>query len=373
MAIMKDIAAAAGVSVATVSNAFNRPDRLSPDTLQQVLEVARTLGYGGPHAVASSLRTGSVGAIGVVLSDGLSYAVQDPGSLLLLQGIARATDTASTVLSVFPIGGPDPVEPSGADRALSMLQRGVVDGFVVFNLPDDHRAIRAVASRGAPFVTVDAPRLHSVAWIGIDERAAAKAAAEHLLELGHRDIGIVVDRLSPDGVRGPVGWPRVANARDLVGRERVRGYVEALGARDVPLADVPVVEAGGFSPDAAHEAARALLSIRPGLTAVLASTDVLALGVLDVLREGGLVVPDHMSVVGFDDIPSADGHGLTTIRQPLEEKGRCAAEMLLEQTAGRPVESLTLPWSLVVRGTTAAPRRSGSAKRGTRKLAVSST
>ena len=360
MVTMKDIAAATGVSVATVSHAFNRPDRLSAAKRREILDTAESLGYSGPHALASSLRTGSVGAIGFVMSDRLSYAVEDPGSLLLLQGIARATEQADTVLSVFPLGGPGSGRPTEADhdRALAVLQRGVVDGFVAFNLPDDHRAIRAVISRGSPFVIVDAPRVTSIGWVGIDERAAAKAAADHLVALGHRNIGVVVDRLAPDGVSGVVSEARLASACELVPRERLAGYSAAVDAAG--LGHLTIVEAGGFSPAAARGAAATLLSVNPDVTGILAASDVMALGVMDVLTEHRLPVPDTVSVVGFDDIPSAAERGLTTVHQPLLEKGRLAATMLLEVIAGRAPESVTLPWTLVERATTASPRSAGT-------------
>ena len=359
MVTMKDIAAATGVSVATVSNAFNRPDRLSEAKRREILDIASSLGYSGPSPLASSLRTGSVGAIGFVMSDHLSYAVEDPGSLLLLQGIAQATELADTVLSVFPLGGPDAgwLTDVGHDRALATLHRGVVDGFVAFNLPDDHRAIQAVISRGSPCVFVDAPRVPSIGWVGIDERAAAKAAAAHLVTLGHRDIGVIVDRLVPDGVAGLASGARLANAQDMVARERLRGYAEAVEAAGIAFEDLPVVEAGGFSTSAARAAAETLLSVRPDVTAILATSDVMAFGVLDVLRKHGIPVPRRVSVVGFDDIPASVDRGLTTVQQPIREKGRCAATMLLDAIAGRPTESVTLPWTLVERDTTAEPRR----------------
>ncbi len=355
MVTMKDIAVATGVSVATVSNAFNHPDRLSAAKRAEIFAAAKGLGYSGPHPGASSLRTGSVGAIGLMITDWLSYAVEDPASTLLLQGIAHVSQMADTVLSLIPFG-------AGAtgrrhadqerERALAVLKRSVVDGFIAFNLPDDHPAVHAIVERGSPLVTVDAPRINGVGWVGIDERAAASAAAQHLIGLGHRRIGIVADRLSPDGASGMVSASRLARARDLVTRERLAGYSDALASAGMTLADVPVVEAGGYATDHAIRAARTLLSASPDLTAVLAVSDVMAFGALDVCGEQGVSV----SVVGFDDVPSAAPRGLTTVRQPLMEKGRWAAEMLLSAINGTAAGALSLPWELQVRGSTSAPR-----------------
>jgi DNA-binding LacI/PurR family transcriptional regulator len=143
----------------------------------------------------------------------------------------------------------------------------------------------------------------------------------------------------------------------MVARERLRGYAEAVEAAGIAFEDLPVVEAGGFSTSAARAAAETLLSVRPDVTAILATSDVMAFGVLDVLRKHGIPVPRRVSVVGFDDIPASVDRGLTTVQQPIREKGRCAATMLLDAIAGRPTESVTLPWTLVERDTTAEPRR----------------
>jgi DNA-binding LacI/PurR family transcriptional regulator len=356
---MKDIAAATGVSVATVSNAFNHPDRLSAARRDEIFSVAHSLGYSGPHPGASSLRTGSVGAIGLMITDWLSYAVEDPASTLLLQGIAHASQMSGTVLSLIPFGGAINDRrhaDQDSERALTILKRSVVDGFIAFNLPDSHPAIQAVLDRGAPLITVDAPRLDNVGWVGIDERAAATAAAQHLVDLGHRRIGVVVDRLSPDGTFGMVSTTRLGRARDLVARERLRGYAEALASVGMSLANLTVVEAGGYSLEHARRAARILWGAATDLTAVLATSDVMAFGVLDSLAERAVVVPEAVSVVGFDDIPAAAARGLTTIRQPLMEKGRWAAEMLMSAINGAAAGALSLPWELQTRSSSTALR-----------------
>ncbi len=357
MVTMKDIAAATGVSVSTVSNAFNRPHRLSAAKRDEIFAVAASLGYIGPHPGAASLRTGFVGAIGFMVTDWLSYAVEDPASTLLLQGIAHSSRMSDTVLSLLPLGSAVGVENPQRedDRARSILQRAIVDGFIAFNLPDDHPAVHSVRAQGAALITVDAPRISDVGWVGIDEHVAARTAAEHLLQLGHARIAVLVDRLSPDGYAGPVSAARLAGARDLVARERLRGYQQACMAAGISAHSIPIIEAGGYAPSDARRAADTLLDSYPACTAVLATSDVMAAGVLMSLADRNIDVPSQMSVVGFDDIPSAARYGLTTIHQPLMDKGRWAADMLFAAIGGTPAGHLTLPWHLQIRNSSGPP------------------
>jgi DNA-binding LacI/PurR family transcriptional regulator len=353
---MKDIAVATGVSVATVSNAFNHPERLSESKRTEIFAVAASLGYGGPHPGASSLRrSGMVGAIGFMITDWLAYAVEDPASTLLLQGIAHTSQMTETILTLLPFGGAVADDAMELGRTRAVLQRAVVDGFIAFNLPDDHPAVRSVLARGAPLITVDAPKLDGIGWVGIDERAAARTAADHLLTLGHKRIGILVDRLSPDGHTGPVSAARLGRARDLVARERLRGYADAFETHDVSMTDSPIVEAGGYSALHARRAAGELADRESSLTAVLATSDMMAIGLLDAFADRNTAVPDAVSVIGFDDIPAAEARRLTTVHQPLMDKGKWAAEMLFAALHGAPAGQLSLPWHLQIRRTTAPP------------------
>jgi DNA-binding LacI/PurR family transcriptional regulator len=356
---MKQIAAATGVSMATVSNAFNHPERLSASKRDEIFSVAASLGYTGPHPGASSLRTGMVGAIGFMITDWLSYAVEDPASTLLLQGIAHTSQMAETVLTLLPFGGSaaDNSTEHETERARAVLKRAVVDGFIAFNLPDDHPAVNIALARQAPLVIVDAPKVDGVGWVGIDERAAAHAAADDLLTQGHRRIGVLVDRLSPDGHTGHVSAARLSRARDRVARERLLGYADALESHGVSMSATPILEAGGYSAAHARRGAELLADREPALTAVLATSDVMALGLLDAFAERNILIPDAVSVVGFDDIPAAEERRLTTVHQPLLDKGKWAAEMLFAALDGAPAGQLSLPWRLEARRTTAPPRR----------------
>jgi DNA-binding LacI/PurR family transcriptional regulator len=346
MVTMKDVAQAAGVSQAAVSYAYNRPEKLSARQRQAIMETAARLGYAGPDAVGASLRSGRSGAIGVMLMDTLEYAFTDPSTRCLLEGIVRTRRFDDLALTLLPL-------PRGGEQA---ALRGLVDGVIVHSLPDDHPALLTLRSRGIPIVVVDAPQLPGVPLVGISDRAAAREQVEHLLGLGHRRVGIIAERLVPDGFRGPVDAGRRARCAERVVRERITGYQEACEAAGLDFDHVPVVEAGGFDLAAGVPAALGLLSENE-VTAVVATSDTMAIAVLEAARELDLRVPEDLSVVGFDDAPEAGSHGLTTIRQPMVHKGQLAAELLFALLRGDPrPDDVNLPTELVHRRTSGRRR-----------------
>jgi DNA-binding LacI/PurR family transcriptional regulator len=360
---MKDVAAAAGVSAASVSNAYRQPAKLSPRQRERILSVARELGYPGPHPGASSLRSGKVGSLGLLITDSLPYAFEDPATLLLLRGIAQVSQMADVSLSLLPSGGrpQEPLERSRQSSALQgqvwpAVQRSVVDGFLIYSLPHGHAAVSSALGRGLPCVIIDSPITEGVPFVGIDDRGAAEKAADYLLGLGHRRIGILVDRLKPDRASGFCSAARVRNAEDGVARERLRGYFSAFNRAGLQPSSVPVVEAGGFLFPEARKAAQTLLNSH-AVTAILATTDVLALSALQILQDMGKSAPDDVSVIGFDDLPAAAASGLTTIEQPLVDKGRRAADAIIQSVAGEMVGTIILPTKLNIRSSTGVPRR----------------
>ncbi|KAF0962404.1 substrate-binding domain-containing protein [Rhodococcus sp. T7] len=223
--------------------------------------------------------------------------------------------------------------------------------------------MRTVLSRKLPLVIIDGPNPGGLPRVGIHDREAAEKATEYLLALDHRRIGFLVDRLVPDGIGGPVDAARIDMTRDHVMRERLAGYRSTCQKFAVPWSSTVVVEAGGFDDELSRTAAETLLDAAP-VTAIVAASDLLALAALDVAasdllalaaldvaHERGLRVPEDLSVVGFDDIPSAKAAGLTTIRQPLVDKGREAAQLLLDIIGGGAGRKILLPTELVVRAT----------------------
>jgi DNA-binding LacI/PurR family transcriptional regulator len=345
---MRDVARAAGVSQATVSNAYTGSGRLSPRRREHILAVARELGYGGPSGAGRSLRTGRTGAVGVMVTDALTFALEDAAAVELLRGIAAVGEAREVALTLLPF----PVDVDEAAAVAASTRRGVVDGFLVWSMPDGHPAVEAAAARREPIVLIDGPRLDGVPLVGIDDEAAAREAATAVLAggAGGRRVAILVDRLSPDGHAGQVDAARLREARDQVARERVAGYLTACAAAG---AEATVIEAGGFSPRAFRAAAGAALEI-VGLDAILATTDAVALAALAELHDRGIDIPGEVAVLGFDGTAEAERVGLSTVDQSLVEKGSQAMRMLLAAIEREEPESVLLPTRLKLRATTNA-------------------
>ena len=348
------VARAVGVSPMTVSNAYNRPDKLSPALRQRILETARDLGYPGPNPVARSLRKGRAGSIGLLFGEALAYAFHDPGAVEFLRGLAEGTARHNTVLQL--IAAKDADEHEG----VSLLANAIVDGLVVWTLPDRHPLVRLARERHIPLVTHGSPRLDGVPFVGIDDRAAARAAAEHVLRLGHRSLAVISQ---------PFGATRRARHRDpatlgrpgyRVTRERLAGYQAAASAAAPQPAALDIYEVAVNRRDEGHRAALALLQATPRPTAVLAMSDELAVGALTAARELNLCVPRDVSVLGWDDSPSARASdpALTTVGQSLHDQGRTCARLLIDATRGDLAAGDLVhlaPWQLITRDSTGPP------------------
>lgn len=340
---LQTVADAVGVSRSTVSNAYSRPDQLSPELREKILEAAQRLGYSGPHPAARSLRKGRVGAIGVLFSAELSYAFTDPYAVQFLRGLAETAERHSTGLLLIPL-------TADGESTTNTVQNAVVDGFCAYCVPDWHEALDAVQSRGLPMVSAEwrQDAEPETLTVGIDDRAAARTAARHLMDLGHRRIAIIAHWIGPVPVTGPVRLARPEDVPHHVTRERLMGYSSGI---DFEWSDVVTVSAARNSRAEGAAAAASVLDRAPRPTAVLVAADLLALGVLDALEARGLRPGRDVSVVGFDDIPEASTARLTTIRQSALDKGRIAGELLLNPpaTADRHV---VLPTELIVRAST---------------------
>ena len=344
---LQTIADALGVSRTTVSNAYNRPDQLAPALRDRILATARELGYSGPDPAARRLRSGRRDVVGLLFTEQLSYAFTDPASVMLLQGIARATEAAGLALLLVPEHG---------RGARSAVHDAVVDAFCIYSMPAGHPNVVAALERRLPTIVVDEPRIAGHAYVGIEDRKGARLAAEHLLDLGHRRFALLCERTRDDSYSGPMTPERERTTTYAINRARTMGYRDALEAAGIAWERVPKHELPANHPDQGLEGARAVLDADSRPTALLAGTDQLALGALEAARELGLQVPHDVSLVGFDDVPSAawSTPALTTVRQPLLEKGEIAGRLLI--AAAKPDrDEVILPVELVVRGTTAPP------------------
>ncbi|MDT0378655.1 LacI family DNA-binding transcriptional regulator [Streptomyces sp. DSM 42041] len=331
---MATVAARAGVSRQTVSNAINTPELLRPETLARVNATIRELGY-RPHRAARSLRTRSSRLIGYAVRP-VAAAAPTPVLDRFLHALTESLDDAGYRVLLFPSPGGE--EETGTYAEL--LREDTVDAFVLTNTVVGDRRQSWLHERGVPFVafgrawgTRDAGD-----WVDVDGAHGTTAAVDHLVARGHRHIAFL-------------GWPEGSG----VGDDRARGWREALERHGLTPEGLRARADGSI--EAATDAAHRLLDDTPA-TAVVAASDSLAMGcyrALDVRGEP----PARLAVVGFDDAPFAPllRPSLTTLRQPLEFLGRECVRLLL-QRIGEPDapdrHALVAP-ELVVRDSSPAP------------------
>ena len=332
-ATIREIARAAGVSIATVSRVINgRPD-VSPQTREAVLRVVRERGF-STNRNARALSGGRTGLVGVTLPilEAAYFAV-------IVSGTAEALYEHDMRIVLCPTLHQHEREVTLLDR----LMHGTTDGAVLM-LPEESNAeLRALQQSGYPFVVVD-PRVQldeGIPAVSAGNASGARAATEHLLSRGHRRIGAIM---------GPADW--------MASTERLNGYRAALAAAGVLAAPELVVESD-FSIESGEAAAGALLDLPERPTAIFGFNDNVAIGALRAAAARGIRAPDELSVVGFDDSEQSAlvTPALTTVRQPLAEMGRMAVSLLLRLLDHQRVEamSIELATRLVVRDSTAAP------------------
>ncbi|MFF8601541.1 LacI family DNA-binding transcriptional regulator [Streptomyces sp. NPDC015232] len=342
---LADVAARARVSPATVSRVLNGNYPVAAATRERVMAAVDELDY-VPNGPASSLAAATSDLVGILVND-----IADPffgimaGAAQGAIGAPGAGRAGGEKLAVVCNTGGDPEREL---TYLTLLQRQRAAAVILTGSPLEDPGYRAAVTAklarlgeaGTRVVLCGRPPLDgaAAATLAFDNRTGARRLTEHLLELGHRRIGYVA---------GP--------ADRTTTRHRLEGHRAALAAAGV--AGGPVAH-GGYDRASGHAAVARLLAEDPGLTAVVAANDTVALGVCAALRKRGLGIPDDVSVAGFDDLPfSVDAApALTTVRLPLHEAGARAGRLALgaeDPAADGPV---TVPAELVVRNSTAAPR-----------------
>ncbi len=326
---LQDIADVVGVSRMTVSNAFNRPDKLSEAMRTRILETAGEFGYGGPDPSARALARGRSGTVGLLLTDTLAEAFRDPVSAAFLVAVGDALAAQSLALTLVSTTGDGPVS-----REVPM------DGAIVYVCDPLRVDLEELRRRGVPVVTVDQTPAPGVPAVTVDDVSGARAAAQHVVDLGHRRVGLLT--LAPLG-----------ELDSLTAVDRGRGWREPLSAVGVE----PVEVRADFRPaSAAYEAARSLLERPDRPTALLCFSDVFAAQAVRAACDLGLRVPEDLSVVGYDDADFAETFrpALTTVRQEVDAKGQAAVAALTALIDGREPEQMRteLPTRLVVREST---------------------
>lgn len=325
-----DVAAAAGTSKSTVSRILDeRLPRSDSPTAKRVRDVAVKLGY-IRDVSASSLRRGKTMTIGVVVP-----RLTDTVMAMLYEELARACARTGRIAIVATTDDEPDAERTAAE---SLVQRGV-DGLVLATARSDRSFAEDYAARGIPFVLALRTDGHSKSAVG-DDRLGGYLATRHLLDLGHRRIGLIA------------GPSYASNSKG-----RTEGYRQALSEMGQDH-DPNLVAASSFGIDSGAEAAERLLALPEAPTAIFAVNDNTAIGALSAITRRGLAIPEDISLVGYNDIPivSRLPVPLTTVRVPFDQIALTALALLDDEAMPRdPVRTLTP--SLIPRRSTGAPRK----------------
>lgn len=308
---IKDIARVSGYSKTTVSFAFNDPSRIGRDTRDKILRIADELGY-IPDPVARNLSLRRHGTIGLLLPEVISFAFSNPYLSQIVQGIGEVCERDSYSLTLIP-----PIRESQMEG----IRHAAVDGLITIGLESGMEAVEFIRRRHLPFVAVDGLVGGGFPVVGIDDYGAARAVMQHVLDLGHRRIAVIAFGSKPQLSTG-----------SHVRIQRMAGYRDALEAADSQLPDRVIYRNATSSLESGRAAAASILDDDETPTAIVAMSDILALGVMQEIGAHGIRVPEDVSVVGFDDIPEATlvSPALTTVSQPGFDKGRLAADILMK-------------------------------------------
>lgn len=328
---VKDVAAAAGVSLGTVSNVLNRPEKVSEVTRDHVLRVIDDLGFVRNDA-ARQLRAGKNRAVGMIVLD-----VRNPFFTDVAQGVEERLGVHQRPL-ILGNSGQDPARES---TYLDLFEEQRVSGLLITPVGQVLPRLRRLRDRGTAVVVVDRRTgTREFSSVSVDDKRGGRLAAQHLLETGRRRIAFV---------GGPRGLNQVKHR--LLGAQEV---VDTVSRARLTFVETPTMDA-----DAGRRAAEQLVAAGPRRRpeAIFAANDLIALGVLQGLTLAGLRVPDDVAIVGYDDIDFAASAAIpiTSVRQPREELGRVATEILLgviDDPADPRVRDVVLEPELVVRRST---------------------
>jgi len=334
-ATIRDVAKKAGVGLGTVSRVLNQSPQVRSATRQRVLDVIDELDY-SPNPIARRLSLGKTLTIAAIIP-----FFTRPAAVERLRGVTYSLSGTEYDLIVADIETPE--RRVAAFKELARRER--VDGVLIISLPFSEEDAEHFKKSGIPLVIIDVndPILHGFNRIVVDDIEGGRKAVQHLLDLGHTNIGFISDVLEES-------FPFSAS------RARFRGYCQALKAAGLdPCPDLH--RHGEHSRSDAKILAAEMLRTAERPTAIFAASDTQAIGVLEAARKIGLRIPKDLSVVGYDDVEIAEHLGLTTMQQRLIESGEKGVRLLLEvmEDPLREPECETLPTELIIRNTTAPP------------------
>ena len=339
---IEDVALAAGVSTATVSRAVRGLPRVSPATREKILGIAEALGYVASSS-ASGLATGRTKTIGV-----LAPFVSRWFFSKAIEGADRELHARQYNLSLFNLGG----HGSHRERLFSKtMVYKQIDALLVLCMALTHEEIEHLQKIDIPLVVVGG-HVEECPYIGIDDYAAAATAVRHLIGLGHTEIALLH---GDDETDLNFDVPRV----------RIRAFQDVMAEAGLNVRE-EWDEWGDFTVRSGQNAFRRLWD-RPGPkpTAIFCASDEMAMGIIFEATRAGVRVPADLSVIGIDDHDFSEAMGLTTVRQRPDEQAELGTKMLLDELDGiaGSVRSTVAPHELIVRSTTAPPRRAGAATR----------
>lgn len=354
------VAELAGVSVSTASLAFSGAGPITPETRERVLQAARDLNYAGPNPLGRQLRSGRSGIVGVVIGDQLGRSFRDPVSVQVLHGLVSTIGEQGLGVLLIP-GTPQGtlqlagMESAGLPPAVDpLVEAAAMDvAVLVWGALSEDPNLTALQRRGVPVVIGEGKFEPGIPVVGIDDRRGAAEAVRHLVELGHTRIAEITLPFGRSERSGPVSAERLKQADRTPTQHRlagVRDVIEPVLSWETPAS---LVEHGR---DAAMEILGAWVPSSERPTAIVAHSDLLAAGAVIAARELGLRVPEDVSIAGFDglDLPWLSPDVLTSVHQPLQEKGRALGRAVMALLAGETPESVTLDVGLV-QGTTTGP------------------
>lgn len=321
---LKEVSKLLGVSTATVSNAFNRPDQLSKKLREKILKETAELGYFGPNLAARSLRKGQSDVIAVVLADTLSYSFSDPVASQFLQGVSDVIAENKKQLLLLS-SGISSTEQSSAES--------LPDGFIFYGAPKGD-AYQRIQRTGKPIIAVDFDPGNAPA-INIDNKEAAKKAALHALRGSDDRVAVISLNLLDSDRVSRLTAEDLEIELSVIAHLRLTGYMEACKEKSAEIPANMIWHTPVNTPEVTEIAAYEAITSHPRPNVVLCMSDVIALAVLRTANKLGINIPEDLRVVGFDDIPEASRSKptLTTVCQQSIEKGRMAAKALLDPDA----------------------------------------
>lgn len=333
-ATMKDVAKRAGVSAATVSRVLNGSDKVIEETRDRVLKACEELDY-TLHFAAQRLRLGKTNTICVVLP----YLTL-PSIVERLRGVQEALIESDLDLIPYSVGSPEMRDR----RMYDLANRSRTDGLLIISMPINDQQTERLIKNQMPVTLIDSDR-PEFSRINVDDLEGGRLATQHLIDLGHKKIAFISSHLN-----NPLQFSSTLN--------RYQGYRNAIESAGIPFRPEYQVE-GDHGRREAEEIALSILKMDDPPTAIFASSDTKAVGVLDAAKRLGLKVPEQLSVIGYDDIRDAEYLELTTMRQLLFRSGVLGCKTLLSMIdhPDQVPEEIILPVELVVRKTTAPPSR----------------